>query len=136
MLADAGAVVKGDENQLKQVVMNLCLNARDAMPTGGKLLVQTEECPATSITNGPPASAESTNRGPQHWVKLSVQDSGSGITEEVRARIFEPFFSTKERGTGLGLAVVKQIVESHGGKIDVKCQPQQGTRFEIWLPGK
>jgi PAS domain S-box-containing protein len=136
MLADAGAVVKGDENQLKQVVMNLCLNARDAMPTGGKLLVQTETLPATNITNGPPASAESTNRGPQHWVKLSVQDSGAGITEEVRARIFEPFFSTKERGTGLGLAVVKQIVESHGGKIDVKCQPQQGTRFEIWLPGK
>jgi signal transduction histidine kinase len=132
-LAEAGAVVRGDENQLKQVMMNLCFNAKDAMPTGGKLLVQTE---AFQGTNGPLRAAESANRGPERWVKLIVQDTGLGMAEDVRARIFEPFFSTKERGTGLGLAVVQQIVEGHGGKIDVKSRPQQGTRFEIWLPGK
>jgi PAS domain S-box-containing protein len=134
-LADAGAIVRGDETQLKQVLMNLCLNAKDAMPSGGKLLVQTESCLQGNTTNGPPTTIESTSRSRQDWVKLIVQDSGVGMDEEVRDHIFEPFFSTKERGTGLGLAVVRQIVESHGGKIDVKSRPQEGTRFEIWLPG-
>ena len=135
-LADAAAVVHGNETQLKQVLMNLCFNAKDAMPTGGKLLVQTETFPGGKAQNGPPTTIEATSRGPHRWVKLIVQDTGQGMAEEVRTRIFESFYSTKERGTGLGLAVVRQIVESHGGKIDVKSRPQQGTRFEIWLPAK
>lgn len=135
-LIETGACVRGDETQLKQVLMNLCLNAKDAMPAGGKLLVQTEAFPGGDGAVGPPTSREGASRGQDRWVKLIVQDTGQGMAEEVRTRIFEPFFSTKERGTGLGLAVVRQIVEAHGGKIDVKSQPQQGTRFEVWLPAK
>ncbi|HMF20222.1 MAG TPA: ATP-binding protein, partial [Gemmataceae bacterium] len=135
-LADAGAIVRGDETQLKQVLMNLCLNARDAMPSGGKLLIQTEGFFHGNGSDGPPTTIEPTSRGRRSWVKLSVQDTGLGMAEEVRARVFEPFFSTKERGTGLGLAVVRQIVEGHGGKIEVKSRPQHGTCFEVWLPGK
>ncbi len=135
-LADAGTTVRGDETQLKQPLMNLCLNAKDAMPKGGKLLVQTDVIASNNHADGTPTTIESTSRGQKHWVRLVVQDTGQGMAEDVRTRVFEPFYSTKERGTGLGLSVVRQIVESHGGKIDVKSQPQQGTRFEIWLPGK
>jgi PAS domain S-box-containing protein len=135
-LAPAGTVVQGDETQLKQVLMNLCLNARDAMPNGGNLFVETQAPDGAAAAGGPPTTIEAFSRGQQHWVRLIVQDTGQGMAENVRARIFEPFFSTKERGTGLGLAVVRQIVESHGGKIDVKSRPQKGTRFEIWLPAK
>ena len=100
--------------------MNLCLNARDAMPDGGKLLVQTE-------TGAPVGVAGD-------WVHLMVQDDGLGITETIRARIFDPFFSSKERGTGLGLTIVQQVVENCGGRIEVTSQPNQGAGFDIWLP--
>src|SRR6185369_7537672 len=65
---------------------------------------------------------------------LSVQDTGQGMNEEVRQRIFEPFFSTRERGTGLGLAVVHQIVTGFGGHVDVRSEPGHGTCFDVWLP--
>jgi signal transduction histidine kinase len=67
-------------------------------------------------------------------VRLSVRDTGQGMAETVKARIFDPFFSTKERGTGLGLAVVQQIVESYGGRVEVWSQPGEGSRFDVWLP--
>src|SRR5262249_35708581 len=87
-------LVHADETQLKQVVMNLCLNARDAMEQGGTLTVTTEKIKdASSIYSG--------------MVKLAVQDTGHGIDPAIRERIFDPFFSTKERGSGLGLAVVR-----------------------------
>jgi PAS domain S-box-containing protein len=110
--------VLGDETQLQQVVMNLCLNARDAMPAGGRLTVQTA------------VAAEAAGR----WVQLSVGDTGEGMSDEVRERIFVPFFSTKERGTGLGLAVVQQIVEAHGGRIDVHTRQGEGSCFEVRVP--
>jgi PAS domain S-box-containing protein len=110
--------VMGDETQLQQVVLNLCLNARDAMPAGGRLTVQ-----ATAAT-------DQTGR----WARLSVRDTGEGMSDEVRQGIFVPFFSTKERGTGLGLAVVKQIVEAHGGRIDVGTRQGEGSCFEVWVP--
>src|SRR5205807_2007203 len=97
------------------------LNARDAMPEGGRLTVETGA--AAEVAGGTPR------------VRLTVRDTGQGMTEEVRARIFELFFTTKERGSGLGLAVVKQIVESFGGWIDVDSRPGEGTRFDVWLPG-
>jgi PAS domain S-box-containing protein len=115
-----GLLVYGDETQLKQVVMNLCLNAREAMEKGGTLTVSTEK-----IKDASPSG--------QGWVKLIIDDTGHGIDPAIQARIFEPFFSTKERGTGLGLAVVRQIVESLGGRIEVTSRPNEGTRMEVVL---
>jgi signal transduction histidine kinase len=110
--------VQADETQIQQVLMNLCLNARDAMSQGGLLGILTKR---ETVEN-------------QQLACLVVEDSGSGMTVEVRERIFEPFFSTKEGGTGLGLAVVQQIVESYGGRIEVISQPGAGSRFEVCWP--
>ncbi|MBI1830688.1 MAG: PAS domain S-box protein, partial [Planctomycetes bacterium] len=120
-LAETLPIVIGDENQFKQVVMNLILNARDAMPSGGQLTIRTD--------NSPPAGA---NGSP--WAHLSIQDTGCGMSEDIRTRVFQPFFSTKENGTGLGLAIVHQIIDEAGGAIAVWSQLDQGTRFDIWLP--
>ncbi len=116
--------MQADETQLQQVLMNLCLNARDAMPEGGALRVRTATSPP------PEPSAD----GPAEWVCLTVEDEGQGMTEQVQAQIFEPFFSTKEKGTGLGLAVVRQIVEGFGGRVEVQSEPGRGSRFRVWLP--
>jgi signal transduction histidine kinase/integral membrane sensor domain MASE1 len=120
-LAKVELPVQADEMQLQQVLMNLCLNARDAMPNGGRLEVGTVVIPG----NG---------RGPGDWVRLSVQDNGEGIPEDLQARIFDAFFSTKEHGTGLGLAMVRQIVEGFGGRVEVSSRPGEGARFDVWLP--
>jgi PAS domain S-box-containing protein len=127
------AWVLADESPLQQVVMNLCLNARDAMSNGGRLMVQTA---AVSLLPGDAtvARAAAATGGVRRWVRLSVQDNGCGMDEAVKARLFEPLFTTKQRGSGLGLAVVKQIVEGFGGCIHVTSTPGQGARFEIWLP--
>jgi signal transduction histidine kinase len=117
-LAGGDLFVQADDTQLQQVLMNLCLNARDAMPQGGRLRVHT-------------IAVCGEDRG---WVRLSVEDEGVGMSGEVRARIFDPFFSTKERGTGLGLAVVRQIVEGHGGRVEVASEPGRGSRFDVWWP--
>jgi len=115
--AEQDLFVQADETQVQQVLMNLCLNARDAMPNGGLLHVRTARI-----------SAEG------EWVCLSVRDQGAGIAEEIKERLFDPFFSTKERGTGLGLAVVQHIVKSHGGRVDVASEVGQGARFDVWWP--
>ncbi len=115
--------VDGDRTQLHQTLLNLCVNARDAMPSGGSLSVTTEK-----IRN--PAGA----RG---WLaRLTVADTGSGMDETTKRRIFEPFFTTKEpgRGTGLGLSVVYGIVKSHGGSITVDSAPGNGTTFTLEFP--
>ncbi len=122
-LGDPELCIEADETQLQQVLMNLCLNARDAMPQGGKLRVQTEA--VSTRTNGAAGS---------DWVRMSVHDEGHGISEQVQRRIFDPYFSTKEHGSGLGLAIVQQIVESYGGRIEVKSEPGHGSRFDIWWP--
>jgi len=87
------------------------------MPAGGLLHVRTA-----------PVSAEG------QWVCLSVCDQGLGISEATKAHLFDPFFSTKERGAGLGLAVVQHIVQNHGGRIEVVSEPGHGARFEVWWP--
>ena len=115
--------VLADRGRLVRVLLNLCLNARDAMPQGGKLRVQTEA--VSTRTNGAAGS---------DWVRMSVHDEGHGISEQVQRRIFDPYFSTKEHGSGLGLAIVQQIVESYGGRIEVKSEPGHGSRFDIWWP--
>ena len=120
-LGDGELFVPIDETQLQQVLMNLCLNARDAMPDGGRLRVWTETVAGPGDAAAP-------------WVRLSVADDGCGIPNEVKSRIFDPFFSTKERGTGLGLAVVRQIVDGSGGRVEVQSEPGRGSRFDVWLP--
>jgi PAS domain S-box-containing protein len=116
--ADAAGAVWADPGQVNQVLMNLCLNARDAMPDGGTLTVEVDR----------PAGGR--------YVRLSVSDTGRGMPAEVQARIFEPFFTTKGtgQGTGLGLAVVFGIVDAHGGRIECASRPGAGTRFDVYLP--
>ncbi len=123
--------IKADPTQLQQVIINLAVNARDAMPRGGKLVM------ATRRANLDEAFTQI--HGKAHvglHVLLEVSDTGSGMTPEVLARIFEPFFTTKEvgKGTGLGLATVIGIVEQSGGFVEVESKPGQGTLFRIYLP--
>ena len=119
--------VQADSDQLAQVLLNLSVNAREAMPDGGALEIATG-----NVELGAAARALDLPAG--RYVTLSVRDRGCGMTEEVRARIFEPFFSTKETGTGLGLATVYGIVRQAGGAIHVDTQLGQGTAFTVYLP--
>jgi PAS domain S-box-containing protein len=123
--------VLADPGQINQILMNLCLNARDAMPQGGRLVLETANVLLTEATVHLHLDAR-----PGDFVRLTVSDTGEGMAPEVRARIFEPFFTTKGlgKGTGLGLAVVFGIVKQHQGWIDCTSHPQQGTRFDIFLP--
>jgi PAS domain S-box-containing protein len=123
--------VSGDPGQLEQVLMNLAVNARDAMPRGGRLTLETR---AVELE---PAQVESSpGCAPGAYVRLAIHDTGYGITPEVQAHLFEPFFTTKEpgRGTGLGLSTVYGIVKQHHGHIEVDSQPERGATFRIHLP--
>jgi signal transduction histidine kinase len=105
-----------DPVQLQQVLLNLILNAVEAMPSGGQLEVR------TALGERP------------DFVDIAVSDSGRGISRENAGRIFQPFFTTKPKGTGLGLATSKQLIEQHGGSISVAANPDGGTTFHVHLP--
>jgi CheY-like chemotaxis protein len=124
-------LVLGDTTQLHQVVMNLCVNARDAMPQGGTLRLQAENVTfdETYAQMMPEAKAGA-------YVRIMVADNGTGIAPEILDKIFDPFFTTKEhgKGTGLGLSTVLGIVRSHSGFVQVHSELGQGTRFEVYLP--
>lgn len=123
--------VLGDPTEMSQILMNLCINARDAMPTGGTLAIQAE---------GTYINGNATQLNPDAkvglYVLLKVSDTGSGMTPEVLDRIFDPFFTTKEigKGTGLGLATVQGIVKSYSGFINVYSEPGRGTTFSVYFP--
>jgi len=126
-------LVIGDPSQLENALLNLCINARDAMPEGGVLRVATQRVPLDEAFC---RALVGFSLEPGAYVRLTVEDSGHGIPPEIRDRIFEPFFTTKPtgKGTGLGLAAVYGIVKDHRGLIQVDSAPGQGTAFNIYLP--
>jgi two-component system sensor histidine kinase PilS (NtrC family) len=116
-LPDRSFPIHANKTEIRQVLWNIFLNALQAMPAGGELTVKAD-------------SPQKENKR----VSISVRDTGCGITEEGLKRIFEPFYTTREKGTGLGLAVVKRIVESYGGAIEIRSKPLEGTICTLWLP--
>jgi two-component system, cell cycle sensor histidine kinase and response regulator CckA len=130
LAADAGHT-RADSGQLEQVLMNLVVNSRDAMPNGGRIVIQTEK-----ITLDDSYGGNQTLIRPGSYVMLSVADNGLGMDKETQSHIFEPFFTTKEKykGTGLGLSTVYGIVKQSGGYLMVQSEPGCGTTFIIYLP--
>ena len=128
---DGPVHVKADQSQLEQVLMNLAVNARDAMPKGGRLVIRLN-CihPKESLLPDYPPDMS----GP--LAELLVQDTGRGMDRETMARIFDPFFTTKKpgQGTGLGLSTIYGIIKQSGGEITVNSEPEIGTTFRIFLP--
>ncbi len=124
--------IKADRSQIEEVIMNLVVNARDAMPRGGKLIIQTKNVQSLKYFD----EFKLIDEKPSHrrYIMLSVTDTGVGMTEEIISHIYEPFFTTKRKGTGLGLSTVYGIVKQNKGYIAVKSAPAQGTTFYIFLP--
>ncbi|MHB8881425.1 MAG: PAS domain-containing sensor histidine kinase [Thermodesulfovibrionales bacterium] len=120
-------MVDADGGQIGQVIQNIVLNAEQAMPAGGTVTIsaKNESAPQKGL---PPALT------PGNYVCISIDDTGIGIAEESLTKIFDPYFTTKDKGSGLGLATSYSIIRNHGGMIDVKSEPGKGSTFSLWLP--
>jgi two-component system cell cycle sensor histidine kinase/response regulator CckA len=131
ILDDTLAAANLDSAQVDQILMNLALNAKDAMPDGGKLIFETE-----NVTLDKEYCVIHADAKPGHYVLLRVSDTGHGMDKETLQHIFEPFFTTKDIGvgTGLGLAMVYGAVKQHGGHIMCHSEPGYGTTFNIYFP--
>jgi signal transduction histidine kinase len=129
---DPALVARVDRAQLSQLLWNLCVNALQAMPHGGTLVVGASACQAPA-TQAPTGSSRRVDEGADA-LEICVRDTGVGMAAEVRERLFEPFFTTKQSGTGLGLATVHRIVESHGGELMVESEPGEGAVFRVRFP--
>lgn len=122
--------IEADATQVHEVLLNLCVNARDAMPSGGTLTITTHRQSGESLRDRhPKATAED-------YIVLSVADTGIGMDEETQRRLFEPFFTTKEcgKGTGLGLSLVFGIMDSHYGFVTFQSELGRGTTFHCYFP--
>jgi len=125
-------LVHGDPSELQNALLNLCINARDAIPEAGEITISTRNV----VWGADECSASTFSTKPGTFLEICVQDTGLGIPREIRNRVFEPFFTTKPmgQGTGLGLAAVYGAVTTHGGAIDLQSEPAQGTTITLWLP--
>ncbi|MBM4349467.1 MAG: PAS domain S-box protein [Deltaproteobacteria bacterium] len=123
------SLIFADPSAIDQILMNLIVNARDAMPRGGVLTLQ-----ARNIRLDEGFSHQHPFVEPGEYVQISVIDTGKGMDEETLSRIFEPFFTTREQGSGLGLSVVYGIVKQHKGHVFVASQPGEGSRFDLYFP--
>jgi CheY-like chemotaxis protein len=129
-IEDPELLFEGNHTELQQCLLNLCLNAIQAMPDGGNLRIETAQIQLPLDFFLP---EEQPRRG-RNYLRMSVIDSGPGMSQDVLERLFEPFFTTKETGTGLGLLSCKRIVSSHGGVMRVDSEPGRGTRFDLYIP--
>jgi len=129
--AEEGLVAVVDHERIRQVLWNIILNALEAMPSGGRLIIE-----ASRQAVRPPAAAGAAGRrrpaGP--WIRIIVEDTGEGMPKETLENIFEPFFTTKPGGTGLGLPTARKLMVSHGGGLEAHSEPGKGSRFTLWLP--
>jgi PAS domain S-box-containing protein len=130
-LTAPAAVVLGDSAELQNALLNLALNARDAMPAGGRLSIETQSAWISAEDSGTLFGL-----APGRYLQVAVSDTGIGMPREVQARLFEPFFTTKPlgQGTGMGLASVYGAVRAHGGNISVYSEPGKGSSFRLYLP--
>jgi len=130
-LNEAIGHIRADKSQIQQVLLNLVINARDAMPGGGRITIETSEVDARELPHSPKETKKSAR-----YIHLAVSDTGIGMNEEVQTHIFEPFFTTKGmgKGTGLGLSIVYGIVRQNGGFVTVHSTPGQGSTFHVFLP--
>jgi len=124
-IADSPCLIRGERSRVEQAILNICLNAREAMAGGGILTLDLSRAPAPREWEGPEGS----------WLRLAIGDTGPGMNEETLSHIFNPYFTTKgNTGSGLGLAIVEAVMQNHGGKVLVESRRERGTTFQLWFP--